>query len=253
MKTRDGGELACWVSGSGPPLLLIHGSISDRTIWEPTRPRLEDRFTVYVLNRRGREGSTPLESVDLEREFREVAAVVDAIGGPVHVLGHSFGAHCALGAALHTNRIRSLVLFEPPAPDPRIAPVAEQIQAMLDEGRTQEALEAFLAGGPGEPPENVERLKRSPLWSTMLALTPTVPLDLNALACHLFDAERFRSIDCPVLYLLGTRSPAHFREISDALAPILADFRLASLPDQQHFANVLAPELFAGEVEKFLS
>ena len=87
--TGDGGELACWSSGSGASLLLVHGSISDHTIWDAIRPRLEGRFTVHVVNRRGREGSTPLETVDLEREFRDVA---DAIGEPVHVLGHSFGA-----------------------------------------------------------------------------------------------------------------------------------------------------------------
>ena len=124
---------------------------------------------------------------------------------------------------------------------------------MIDAGRTQDALEVFLAGGPGEPPENVEILKRSPLWSTMLALTPTVPLDLEALGSYAFDAECFRSIRYPVSYLLGTRSPAHFRVIADGLAPLLSDFRLTALPDQQHFANVLAPELFVAEVEKLLA
>jgi hypothetical protein len=56
-----------------------------------------------------------------------------------------------------------------------------------------------------------------------------------------------------VLYLLGTRSPGHFRVIADELAPMLSDFRLALLFDQQHFANVLAPDLFAAEVLKFLA
>ena len=161
--TTDGANLACWPSGSGPPLLLVHGSISDRTIWDGIRPRLESRFTVHVVNRRGRDGSTSLEVVDLEREFRDVAAVVDAIGEPVHLLGHSFGAHCALGATLHTNRVRSLMLFEPPAPNPVLGGVATQLRELIDGGRTQDALEAFLAAGPGEPPENIEILKRSPL------------------------------------------------------------------------------------------
>jgi len=232
---------------------LVHGSISDRTIWDAIRPRLESRFTVHVVNRRGREGSTRLEAVDLEREFRDVAAVADAIGEPVHVLGHSFGALCSLGASLHAARIRSLTLFEPPAPDPRVAAVAKQLQEVIGAGRTQDALETFLASGPGEPPENVEVLKRSPLWSTMLALAPTIPLDLEALGSYAFEPERFREIRCPVLYLLGTLSPPHFQVVADGLAPVLSGFRLVLLPDQQHFANVLAPERFAAEVEKFLA
>ena len=87
----------------------------------------------------------------------------------------------------------------------------------------------------------------------MLALTATVPFDLEALGSYAFDAECFRSIRCPVHYLLGTRSPAHFRVIADGLAPVLSDFWLTPLPDQQHFANVLAPELFVVEFEKLLA
>ncbi len=40
--------------------------------------------------------------------------------------------------------------------------------------------------------------------------------------------------------------------IADALEPVLSEFRLASLPDQQHFANVLAPDLFVAELCAFL-
>src|SRR5579862_1852602 len=50
----------------------------------------------------------------IEREFEDVAAVVDGIGGPVDVLGHSYGALCALEAARLTRHIRRLVLYEPP-------------------------------------------------------------------------------------------------------------------------------------------
>ncbi len=115
----DGAGIAYDRGGEGPPLLLVHGTISDRTIWEPIRSRLEKRFTVYTVHRRGREGSAPLGGVDFEREFRDVACVVDDIGEPTHVVGHSFGAHCALGAALYSAAIRNVLLYEPPAPEPR--------------------------------------------------------------------------------------------------------------------------------------
>ena len=123
MKTviaRDGTKLACWRGGQDPPLLLVHGSVSDTTIWSLVQPALEKRFTVHAMNRRGREGSGALVECSLEREFEDVAAVVDSIGEPVHVLGHSFGALCALGAALKTNFVRSLMLYEPPPPDPQL-------------------------------------------------------------------------------------------------------------------------------------
>ena len=79
----------------------------------------EQRFTVYALDRRGRGGSEDAQPYTIEREFDDVAATVNAIGEPVNVLGHSYGALCALEAALRTDHIRKLVLYEPPIPSPQ--------------------------------------------------------------------------------------------------------------------------------------
>jgi pimeloyl-ACP methyl ester carboxylesterase len=251
--THDGAHIAFDQGGAGPPLLLVHGTISDRSIWEPVRPLLEKRFTVYAVHRRGREGSAALDDhVDFEREFRDVARVIDEIGQPVHVLGHSFGAHCALGAALHTDAVRSLVLYEPPAPNPELSGAVALFQDLIDRGERAEAVRQFLAVGPGEPEENIDALSGSALWPTMLALAPTIPLDLEALSQYQFEAERFEAIQAPVAYLLGTDSPAHFRVVGDAIAPLLSDFRWVELPNQMHFANVYTPERFVEEIERFL-
>ncbi len=251
--SRDGTKLAYWCSGHGPPLLLVHGSASDRTIWSLVQPPLEKRFTVYAMNRRGREGSGALVEGNLEREFDDVAAVVNSIGAPVHVLAHSFGALCALGAALQTNRVRSLMLFEPPPPNPQLRAAAKGLQGVIDKGRAEDVATAFLSGGLGGSPENIERLKRSHIWSTMVSLAPTIPPELEAMASYEFEVSRFQGIDIPVLLLLGGESPARFRIVSDALAAVLPNSRFAELPKQQHFANVLAPELFLSEVESFLA
>lgn len=247
-----GGQITYEHSGSGPPLLLVHGTISDRSVWEPIRPALQKRFTVYAVNRRGRTGSAALDDVDFEREFLDVAAVVDAIGEPAHVLGHSFGAHCALGSALHTEGVRSLTLYEPPQANPQLAAVAAALRGLVDRDRREEAVHQFLLAGPGESEESIEALRRTVLWPTMLDLAPTIPLDLDALAGYRFDPERFATIRAPVAYLLGTRSPEHFRAVGSALDPVLEDFQWVTLPEQGHFANVFAPELFVEKVMTFL-
>jgi pimeloyl-ACP methyl ester carboxylesterase len=50
---------------------------------------------------------TPAEYA-VEREFDDIAAVVSSPGEPVHLLDHSYGAFCALEAALRSQSIRSL-------------------------------------------------------------------------------------------------------------------------------------------------
>src|SRR3712207_8086243 len=96
----DGTSIAYWRSGEGPPLVLVHGTAADHSRWAPVLPAFEQRFTVYAIDRRGRGGSGDSGDYAIEREFEDVAEVVDSLGESVNLLGHSYGALCALEAAL---------------------------------------------------------------------------------------------------------------------------------------------------------
>ncbi|MCA1562400.1 MAG: alpha/beta fold hydrolase [Acidobacteria bacterium] len=104
--------------GSGPPLVLVHGAFSDdETNWEFVKPILRERFTVYAIARRGRGETDVTEGHSLDDEVEDVAAVIRAVGEPVFLLGHSYGAHCSVAAAaLDPRSIRKLVLYEPAWP-----------------------------------------------------------------------------------------------------------------------------------------
>src|SRR3954451_21108807 len=112
--TEGGTPVAYWRYGKGPPLVLVHGTAADHSRWSPVLPALEERFTVYAVDRRGRGGSGDADDYAVEREFEDVAAVVDSLGEPVNLLGQSHGGLCALEAALLSSGIRALVLYEPP-------------------------------------------------------------------------------------------------------------------------------------------
>ena len=114
--SKDGTSIAYWRSGKGSPLVLIHGTSADHTRWRTVTPALEERFTVYAVDRRGRGASGDSNRYAIEREFEDVASVVDSIDGPVNLLGHSYGALCSLEASLLTSKIRKLILYEPPIP-----------------------------------------------------------------------------------------------------------------------------------------
>jgi pimeloyl-ACP methyl ester carboxylesterase len=100
--TESGTPVAYWRSGKGPPLVLVHGTAADHSRWSPVLPALEERFTVNAIDRRGRGGSGDTDDYPVEREFEDVAAVVDSLGEPVNLLGHSYGGLLALEAALLT-------------------------------------------------------------------------------------------------------------------------------------------------------
>ena len=159
----DGTPIAYWRSGQGPPLLMVHGSLADHARWETVRPLLEPHVTVHAMDRRGRGASGDADGYTLAAEAADVAAVVDAIaeaiGGPVDVFGHSYGALCALEATLLTTRIRWLALYEP-AIGPVIPPrLIEHMADLLAQGRREEVVIALFRDLLQTPDDLLARLR----------------------------------------------------------------------------------------------
>ncbi len=47
--SSDGTPIAVWRSGTGPPLVLVHGTTADHTRWIRVLPLFKRHFTVYAL------------------------------------------------------------------------------------------------------------------------------------------------------------------------------------------------------------
>jgi pimeloyl-ACP methyl ester carboxylesterase len=103
--SKDGTPIAYQRSGTGPPLVLVHGTLGSSRRW-PVIPMLEKQFTIYAIDRRGYGESGDASNYAIEREYEDIAALVDAIGGEVNLLGHSFGGFCILEAALRLSLCR---------------------------------------------------------------------------------------------------------------------------------------------------
>jgi pimeloyl-ACP methyl ester carboxylesterase len=83
--SNDGTPIARYARGTGPALLLIHGSLSEHTRWQPVLSLLGERFTVYTMDRRGRGQSGDGPGYTIQCEFDDIAAVARSIGEPVHL------------------------------------------------------------------------------------------------------------------------------------------------------------------------
>jgi pimeloyl-ACP methyl ester carboxylesterase len=255
-RSLDGTEIACERSGSGPALVLVHGTTADHARWAPVRPALEERFTVYACDRRGRGASGDGPTYALEREFEDVAAVVDGIGGPVDVVGHSYGALCALEAATRAKNLRRLVLYEPPIfagipTTPR--GLLERLEARLAAGDRAGVVATFLEEVARVPPEQLVRLRSLPAWHARVSAAGTIPRELRAQDAYVLAPERVRDLEAPVLLLLGGESPAFFRAAIELVRAAVPRSELVVLPGQTHLAIDRAPALFAREVVAFLT
>lgn len=256
--SADGTAIAVWRTGSGPPLVLVHGTTADHTRWSRLLPRLESAFSIHALDRRGRGGSGDARAHAVAREAEDVAAVVAAAArsGRAALLGHSYGAICCLEAALLTDRIDRLILYEPPLPlGVELVPRArrDRIGRLLEGGDPEGALLMFFREVVEVPEAQLDVMRAHPVWPARVAAAHTIPRELTIEVTYRPDFERLAAVRVPTLLLLGGASPDLVAEPTRRLVRALPDARIAVIEGQQHVAMDTVPDLFTDLVLGFLA
>jgi pimeloyl-ACP methyl ester carboxylesterase len=256
VKSRDDTPIAYERLGQGPPLVMVHGSTVDHTRWGGVVTSLAERFSLYLVDRRGRGHSGDGPSYHIDREVEDVAAVLEATPVPAFVLAHSYGAICALEAMRLTSRVAKMVLYEPPLPVPgRSLFIAQdlgrRLEALLARGDRAGVIETFLREviHTGEP--EVKRLRRSPGWQVRLAAAHTLPREVATAYAYRFRAQALADVRVPTLFLIGGRSPVFLQEATRMASAAVAGSRIIPLPGQGHSAMSTAPALFLEKVIGF--
>lgn len=255
----DGTRIGYVTSGTGPPLVMVHGATADHTALSRVIPYLEPDFTVHAIDRRGRGLSGDTTPYDISLEYVDVARVVDQVatetGDTVTLYGHSYGAVCALGAATLTRNLRRLFLYEPGyrgvvlTPDTLLARLDELVAA----GAYDAALEQAYRFGVGMSPGEVAAMRALPSWQARVAAAPTIPREFRTAANLPFDATTVADLRVPTVLLIGDRSTAGQAAVVAALHAALTSSEVVSLPDQAHAAQITAPDLLALTLRRPLS
>jgi pimeloyl-ACP methyl ester carboxylesterase len=223
-------------TGSGTPVVLVHGSNLDSRTWGPVREVLRSTYRVVELDLRyhgqTRDGSGPFSFVG------DVIEVLDVLGIPrAWVVGHSLGATIAVDLALDApGRVAGLALLGPaisglpPTRQPEgFGPVIAAVRA-----RDMEAAAAAIARTP----------VMSLMADTMQAALVRVVLRDNV---RLFLADpgrvrppaspangRLQALDVPVLVITGSRDPTEADRSAGALEAAAPRVRRVTLPGCGH-------------------
>jgi pimeloyl-ACP methyl ester carboxylesterase len=126
------------VLGTGPRLVLVHGSVGfGRDVWTAQEP-LAERFTLVIVTRSGYPPNPPLDRIDFEDQAEELAELFDPGD---HLVGHSYGGVVSLlAAARRPDALASLTVTEPPA-----------FGVAADDPSVREFMAAFEGGYPQDP------------------------------------------------------------------------------------------------------
>lgn len=243
----DGTRIAYWAVGAGSVIVLVHGTTSDHTTYNELIPHLARWRTVVSFDRRGRgrsgdEGT----SYDVELEFEDLAAVIEDVaarqGSPVDVFGHSFGAFIALGAALRTTMVRALVAYSPGFGAEYPPGSLDRIESATAAGDTDEVLQVMFRDIIGMPDDEVQAMRRSPVWQLRQAAAGTTGRECRADESFLRRYQRaLPGLHDPVLVISGAKNPEPKRQIAVRLADLLPAASLCEIPGQGHVAHHFAP------------
>lgn len=115
----NGTTLAYRELGTGEPVVLVHGGLSDLRTWEQQLPAIGDFYRAVAYSRRY---ARPNDDIAIGADDQmlphvdDLAAFLRAIDAvPAHLVGNSWGAFiCLLTAIRHPECVRTLVLEEPP-------------------------------------------------------------------------------------------------------------------------------------------
>lgn len=260
----SGTTLATTDTGTGAPVVLVHGSLCDYRYWAPQIPALAQQYRVLSVSlshyypTRDANAGLPFRWAD---HADELAAFIDAhVGGPAHVVAHSRGAYVAFQlAARAPHAVASLTLADPggaPAtPDGRPATDSEDVRslraeavAMIAAGDVDGGLERFVdsvsrPGSWAQSPAAFQTMARDNAHTLGPQFTDTmVPFD---------DADA-RALGMPVLLVAGERSPQMFHRNLDWLAARIPQAQRVSIAGASHGMNLAHPRAFNRAVMDFL-
>ena len=252
-------------AGTGPGVVCVHSNASTSSQWRALMDLLAPTFHVLAPDSYGAGKSPDWVSdrfINLLDEVGFIEPVLASAGSPLALVGHSYGAAVALMAALsNPRRVRAMALYEPTlfslidadAPRPNDADGIHRAVVdagrFLDAGNRDAAAERFIdywmgAGSWKRTPDarkapiaaSVANVRR---WGYALFSEPT-PL------------AAFRSLDIPVLYMVGKRSTPAAHGVARLLTSALPRVEVVEFEELGHMGPVTHPEAVNRVIAGFL-
>ena len=256
--------------GKGDPVVFVHGTVGDYRVWEAQMDAFSNNYRVIALSRRFAHPNSQVvnDSSDygVTVHSKDLAQFLKSLDiGPVHLVGHSYGAFTSLLTALeHPELVKSLTLGEPPVmsllqnvPDGGtlgndfvnevFIPTAEAFKNNND----KKAVELFIGGVLTDSLyfSQAPQQQKDIMMDNLLELKAVVSTE------NLFpvlDCEDLKKLKTPVLLITGDRSPKILTAIIDELAKCIEKNELKVLSNSSHGLEYENPKEFNKIVLEFL-
>lgn len=245
------GALHAFVGGSGPGVLLLHGTGDQAGTWASVAPKLAERFRVVAVDLPGHGESAPAEGAlamatvvaGAERFLDEAAA-----DGPAIVVGNSLGAWLAtLLADRHPGRVARAVLVDGGA----LLGLGRGTPSLQPKSREEAAVLMGWLRDPSSP--------EVPGWvlDDAVRRAATGPIarmsgDAAGIGAHLLDEARLATIRVPFDLLWGASDRLVPVAYAERMAAALPAARITLVERCGHVPQLECPERFLAKLEEVL-
>jgi pimeloyl-ACP methyl ester carboxylesterase len=246
MIEHERGGVECEETGAGPTLVLMPGSCSTGAAWRPVVSQWNGNFrcvTTSLLGYGGTAERRTSDDVDISHEAEIIEAVVRHAGGPVHLVGHSFGGLTALAVALRKKvPLLSLTVAEAPAPEIlRHTGEHEHYRSFRDMSEAYFA--AFHAGEEAAIERMIDFFGGAGTFASWpprvrayaVETTPVNILDWASAYGFALTPALLRSVEIPALILYGEASHPAVRRANELLGRCIPNALTLAIPGAAHF------------------
>jgi pimeloyl-ACP methyl ester carboxylesterase len=249
--SADGTRIVYQRAGSGPSLLIVHGTLATTAMYHPIAELLSRDYQVALVERRdyGISGSGARPAT-FARQAEDIAAVLGGLDGPSYVFGHSCGGLATLHAsAMAAPAMRAMALYEPPIAlaGGAIAALADTCRGLVRAGRGEDAIAAFWSGVG----DDVSAADVRPLAALFAARAGGMVADLECVTAMPAGLNGWPAVTAPVLLLTGEKADEYGRRSIAMLQRDLPAPVTVTLAGQGHHPD--DPEPVAAALHDFFA
>ena len=243
-------------AGRLPPRLIVHGLFGSARNWGAIAKRLSDDRRVVSVDMRNHGSSFRAESQSYPDMAGDLAEVIETLGAPMDVLGHSMGGKAAMQLALtHGELIDRLVVAD-------IAPVAyghsqsHLVRAMrgldLRDLSARSEADRRLAAAVGDAGvrafllQSLDLKADTPVWRLNLDV---LEREMDRITGWPGTEGRFEG---PALFLAGALSDYVRPEHRERIKHLFPNAKFARIPGAGHWLHAERPREFEAALRTFL-
>lgn len=251
------------VTGSGEPVVLLHGGGADLLTWDEVAQPLTSNFTVWRMDQRGfgKTARPPIPKLSLTVWTNDLLAFMNALQiERAAIVGWSMGGAVALNfGTLYPERVTHLIPIGAPGPQQVVQDTSgfDARQKMADAGATVEEIvnatfdftkAAFSRWSLKYNLPAVEMMRQTLLRNDARNYAEMVDA-LDGLSAF---GPRLSAVTAPTLIICGAEDSRTPPALSEAIHKAIRGSRLEIIPDCGHYYGYEKPAETARLIVEFL-